>query len=152
MTERRIDDEFRLILYYCSDAASLLWYQDAELCRQVDNRAELYDTERLHRMYDFLCTHGDCYYIEYQGTLVGDVSLCDSDELAIVICKEHQNRHIGRRCIAEMLTLAREKGMDKTIANIYAFNHQSRRMFEAVGFQKMCEEWYEYRIENDNKE
>ena len=25
-------------------------------------------------MYDFLSTHGDCYYIEYQGVLVGDVS------------------------------------------------------------------------------
>ena len=151
MTERRIDDELRLIPYYRNDAASLPWYQDAELCRQVDNRAEPYDAERLHRMYDFLCAHGDCYYIEFQGILVGDVSLRDSGELAIVICREYQNRHIGRRCIAEMLTLAREKGMCKTTANIYAFNRQSQRMFEAAGFQKTDEEWYEYRLRNDNK-
>lgn len=106
MTERIIDGALRLIPYYRNDAASLPWYQDLTVCKQVDDRDTPYDAELLHRMYDFLSTHGDCYYIEYQGVLVGDVSLRENGEIAIVVCREYQNRHIGRRCVLEMLRLA----------------------------------------------
>ena len=69
MTERIIDNELRLIPYYRNDEASLPWYQDLDVCRQVDNREKPYDVELLHRMYDYLTAHGDCYYIEYKGVL-----------------------------------------------------------------------------------
>ena len=144
MIERIIDKEIRLIPYYHNDAASLPWYQDLDVCKQVDNRDTPYDVELLHGMYDYLCTHGDCYYIEYNGVLVGDVSLRDNGEIAIVVCKEYQNKHIGRRCVVDMLKLAKEKGMAKVTANIYSFNAQSRRMFLSVGFRQTDEEWYEY--------
>lgn len=97
-------------------------------------------------MYDFLSTHGDCFYIEYKGVLVGDVFLRDNAEVAIVICKEYQNRHIGRQCVLDMLALEREKGMKTVKANIYSFNKQSQMMFQSVGFEKKEEEWYEYRL------
>ena len=71
--------------------------------------------------------------------------------MAIVVCKEYQNRQIGRRCIRDMLKLAKEKGMDTVKANIYSFNTQSQRMFQAVGFQKTGEEWYEYKVEGCNQ-
>lgn len=145
---RTVDGEIRLIPYYRNDEVSLAWYQDPELCRQVDNTDEMYDLDRLHRMYDFLSTHGDCYYIEYRGTLVGDVSLRDNGEIAIVVCREYQNRRIGRRCIAEMLKIAREKGMVCVKANIYSFNIQSRRTFESVGFLQTGEEWFAYDFGN----
>ena len=144
MTERIIDGALRLIPYYRNDAASLPWYQDLTVCKQVDDRDTPYDVELLHRMYDFLSTHGDCYYIEYQGVLVGDVSLRENGEIAIVVCREYQNRHIGRRCVLEMLRLAREKRMARVRANIYSFNRQSQRMFLSVGFVQTDEEWYEY--------
>ena len=146
MKERIIDDEIKLVPYYRNDEVSLAWYQDLDVCKQVDNRDEPYDLELLHAMYDYLSSRGDCYYIEYKGTLVGDVSLRDSTELAIVVCKEYQNRHIGRRCIADMIALAREKGMEKVKAEIYSFNTQSRAMFEAAGFKQVEEEWYEYEV------
>ena len=82
MTERIIDNELRLIPYYRNDEASLPWYQDLDVCKQVDNREEPYDVELLHRMYDYLTAHGDCYYIEYKGVLVGDVSLRENRESA----------------------------------------------------------------------
>ena len=34
-------------------------------------------------MYDYLSTRGDCCYIEYEGTLVGDVSLQNNAELPL---------------------------------------------------------------------
>lgn len=73
-------------------------------------------------MYDYLSSNGDCYYIEHEGKLVGDVSLRDNGEIAIVVCKEYQNQHTGRRCVLDMLKLAKEKGMSKVKANIYSFN------------------------------
>lgn len=146
MKERIIDKEIRFIPYYRNDAASLPWYQDLDVCKQVDNRDKPYDTELLHSMYDYLCVHGDCYYIEYNGVLIGDVSLRDSGEIAIVICKEYQNKHIGRRCVIDMLKLAKEKEMAKVTVNIYSFNAQSRRMFLSVGFRQTDEEWYEYAL------
>ncbi len=151
MDIRIIDREIRLVPYYRNDEISLLWYQDPDVCRQVDNIDHVYDLERLHRMYDYLSTHGDCFYIEYQGVLVGDVSLQDNAEISIVICKEYQNRHIGRRCISEILKLAREKGMDIVKANIYSFNEQSIRMFKTAGFEKTGDECYEFRLKEMNQ-
>ncbi|MBD3948349.1 GNAT family N-acetyltransferase [Tuanshanicoccus lijuaniae] len=143
---RIIDDKLSLIPYYRNDEVSLTWYQDIDICKQVDNMDELYNLERLHRMYDYLCEHGDCYYIQYQGQLIGDVSLLDDGAIAIVICKAYQNRQIGRRCVLEMLQLAYEKELSSVKANIYSFNRQSQKMFLAVGFRQIDEEWYEYSL------
>jgi len=146
MTVRVVDNEIKLIPYYRNDAVSLPWYQDLDVCKQVDNRDAPYTPELLHNMYDFLSTHGSCYYIEYLGVLVGDVSLRDDGEIAIVVCKEYQNRHIGRRCVTEILKLAKETGMAAVRANIYSFNEQSQCMFLSVGFREIDHEWYEYRL------
>ena len=146
MNPRIVDSEVTLIPYYPNEAVALPWYQDGELCRQVDGRAEPYTLERLRAMYAFLSTHGKCYYIEYRGELVGDVTLKDDGEIAIVVCREYQNLGIGRRCVRDMLALARELGMHEVKANVYSFNAQSRRMFEAVGFEPIGDEWYVYRI------
>lgn len=80
MTERIIDKEIKLVPYYRNDEVSLPWYQDLDVCKQVDNRDEPYDLELLHCMYDYLSFNGDCYYIEYEGKLVGDVSLRDNED------------------------------------------------------------------------
>ena len=97
MRQRIIDQEITLVPYYPCPEDSLAWYQDPDLCRQVDNIDHVYTPEMLHGMYTYLSTHGDCYYIQYCGRLVGDVSLRDNAEISIVICKEYQNRQIGRR-------------------------------------------------------
>lgn len=36
MTERTVDSDIRLIPYYRNDAALLPWYQDPDVCKQVD--------------------------------------------------------------------------------------------------------------------
>ncbi|SHJ59631.1 pyruvate kinase [Pseudobutyrivibrio xylanivorans] len=141
---RIIDENISLVPYYRNDEVSLPWYQDIDVCKQVDNIDFVYDHNRLRTMYDYLDAHGSLYYISYKGTLIGDVSLCDNGELAIVICKEYQNKHIGRACIMDMIELAREKGMEKVKAKIYSFNTQSLRMVQSLGFEKVAGEWYEY--------
>ena len=54
MKEQIVDEEIRLIPYYRNDEASLPWYQDADVCKQVDDRDTPYDLELLHRMYDYM--------------------------------------------------------------------------------------------------
>lgn len=131
---RIVDHEITLVPYRPNEEVALKWYQDPDVCKQVDNIDFVYDLERLRNMYGYLSKYGDCYYIEYRGIPIGDITLKDN-EISIVICKEYQNRHIGRRCVENILALAREKGLPAVKAQIYDFNKQSQRMFLSVGFQ-----------------
>ena len=143
MDVRIIDEELALVPYYPNAEAALPWYSDPDVCKQVDNMDGIYTPEMLNGMYNYLNTHGRLYYIRYRDTLVGDVCLRDNDEVCIVVCREYQNRHIGRRCVGEMVRLAREKGLKTLKAHIYTFNTQSRAMFLAAGFTHKGGEWYE---------
>ena len=147
MDLRRVDDDILLLPYYPNDDVALEWYQDREVCKQVDNIDYVYSLDRLRAMYGFLSTHGECFYIQYKGKLIGDISLRDNSEIAIVVCKEYQNRHIGRKCVLNIINLAKEKGMSEVKANIYSFNEQSQRMFQSIGFRATENEWYIYNIE-----
>lgn len=145
MKTRNINPDLRLIPYYPNYETTLKWYQDLELCKQVDNIDHPYSLDLLKSMYQFLDAHGECFYIEYQGTLAGDVTLRnDNQEISIVICRDFQNRHIGRKVIGEILSLAKEKNFSKVFAHIYPFNLQSRKMFLSVGFRQTDEEIFEY--------
>ena len=144
---RKIDNNICLVPYYPNEDIAIAWYQDKEVCKQVDNIDDVYSLDRLRAMYNYLNTHGECFYIQYKGNLIGDISLQDTSEIAIVVCKEYQNQHIGRRCVLDMIKLAKEKGMSQIKANIYSFNKQSQRMFQSIGFQPSEDEWYIYTIE-----
>ncbi len=146
MENRIVDPDIVLVPYYPNPDAALAWYQDLDVCKQVDNIDHVYDLDLLNRMYTYLSTRGNCYYIQYRGQLVGDVTLRDNAEISIVVCKEYQNHHIGRRCVKDLLALAKEKGMKEVKANIYSFNTQSQKMFESAGFYQTAEEWYSCRI------
>ena len=142
MKNRIVDDEIVLVRYYPNYKTTLAWYQDLDLCKQVDNRDTAYDLELLKRMYRYLNKHGDLFYIKYKNRLCGDVCLQPSGEVNIVIAKPFQNKHIGRRVVNEIIQLAREKNMHELQAEIYIFNTQSQKMFQSVGFKKIDNERY----------
>lgn len=148
MKNRVIDDEIVLVRYYPNYRTALAWYQDLELCKQVDNRDEVYDLELLKRMYQYLNKHGDLFYIKYKNRLCGDVCLQPSGEVKIVISKPFQNKHIGRRVIKEIIRLAKEKEIQELHAEIYSFNKQSQKMFQSIGFVKVDDEQYVYPIKS----
>ncbi len=134
MKNRIVDNEITLVKYYPNYRVSLQWYQDADVCRQVDNRDGVYDLDLLKCMYKYLDGRGRLYYIKYRGRLCGDVCLQHNGDVAIVVAKPWQNKHIGRRVMGEIIRLASETGIKRLHAEIYDFNTQSRRMFESVGF------------------
>lgn len=134
--------DIELIPYYDDFEKTLNWYSDKVLCMQMDGKQDTYDIDRLRNMYSYLCKYGECFYISYMGELVGDITLLDRGEIAIAICKDYQNKHIGRRAIELILELARQKGFDKVYAKIYSFNIQSQKAFEAIGFSHNAGEIY----------
>ena len=93
-------------------------------------------------MYKYLNEHGDLFYIKFKNRLCGDVCLQPSGEVNIVIAKPFQNKHIGRRVIKEIIQLAKEKQIPELHAEIYAFNTQSQKMFQSIGFVKVDAEQY----------
>ena len=142
MKKRVVDEEIMLIWYYPNYKTTLAWYQDLDLCKQVDNRDGVYDLELLKCMYKYLNKHGDLFYIKYKNRLCGDVCLQPSGEVNIVIAKQFQNKHIGRRVMQEIIQLAREKNIQELHAEIYCFNTQSQKMFQSIGFKKVDDEKY----------
>ena len=100
-------------------------------------------------MYQYLSTHGDCYYIQYKEQLVGDCTLLSDGEIAIVIAKPFQNRHIGQNCVKALIQMAIGEKVTKCQSAIYSFNHQSQRMFTKLGFVQVSEEWFELNLAND---
>ena len=142
MLNRTVDEEIELVKYYPNYKTALVWYQDLELCKQVDNRDTAYDLDLLKAMYKYLNQNGDLFYIKYRNRLCGDVCLQPDGEINIVVAKPFQNKHIGRRVIREIIRLAREKNIREVYAEIYSFNTQSQRMFENIGFQRVEEEKY----------
>lgn len=139
---RIVSEEIKLIPYYPNYEITLEWYQDLDLCKQVDNRDSVYDLSLLMKMYNYLNENGDLFYIEYKNELCGDVCLKTDGEVCIVIAKQYQNQHIGRKVIKDIIQLAKEKNFKKLYAKIYSFNSQSQRMFEKVGFKHIDEEQY----------
>ena len=51
MKNRVVDEEIVLVRYYPNYKTTLAWYQDLDLCKQVDNRDTVYDLELLKCMY-----------------------------------------------------------------------------------------------------
>ena len=142
MKNRIVDKEITLVRYYPNYKTTLEWYQDLDLCKQVDNRDTVYDLNLLKRMYKYLNKRGDLFYIKYKNRLCGDVCLQPSGEVNIVIAKPFQNKHIGRRVIKEIIQLAKERQISKLQAEIYTFNTQSQKMFQSIGFTKLNDELY----------
>ena len=146
MKNRIIDEEITLVRYYPNYKTTLAWYQDLNVCKQVDNRDTVYDLDLLKRMYKYLNRHGDLFYIKYKNRLCGDVCLQASGEVNIVIASPFQNKRIGRRVVREIIQLAKEKQIPELRAEIYTFNAQSQRMFQSVGFKKIDEEQYVFSV------
>lgn len=146
MKSRIIDGEITLVPYYPNYKAALAWYQDLDLCKQVDNRDSAYDLDLLKRMYKYLNRHGDLFYIKYKNRLCGDVCLQPGGEVNIVIAKPFQNKHIGRRVIKEIVQIAGEKEIPELHAEIYTFNTQSQKMFQSIGFIQTDHERYVFNV------
>ena len=137
-----ISKDLYLVNYFPAYKLSLEWYQDKETVKMVDNIDDVYSIEDLKRMYTYLSKNGDLYYIVYDDKLVGDCAIFDRNFLAIVIDKNYRNIKIGKKVLAKLIDLGREKDLDYLQAEIYDFNQASLALFKGKGFKKMKKELY----------
>ena len=146
MERRIVDGEITLVPYYPNYKASLPWYQDADVCKQVDNRNSVYDLKLLKAMYRYLNARGSLFTSSTAAACAATSAVHPDGEINIVVAKSFQNKHIGKRVIGEIQKLAREQHIPKLHAEIYSFNAQSQRMFERAGFHKAGDELYEMEL------
>ncbi|MDG3135314.1 GNAT family N-acetyltransferase [Streptococcus suis] len=106
----------------------------------IDGNKESYTLDRLNRMYGYLATNGECYFIEIfeddQFVPIGDVTLL-ADDFAIAIGdKRYWNKGIGTKVLQRMVERARELGfVEILVEEIYDWNLGSRKLFEKCGFE-----------------
>lgn len=135
-----IDKQVRLRRYDGQHDFAFEWHQDLELVWLVDGNKEPYTLDRLNRMYGYLATNGECYFIEIfedeQFIPIGDVTLF-ADDFAIAIGdKRYWNKGIGTKVLQRMIERAREVGLEEILVEeIYDWNTGSRKLFEKCGFE-----------------
>ncbi|MFM0775104.1 GNAT family N-acetyltransferase [Streptococcus suis] len=135
-----IDKQVRLRRYDGQHDFAFEWHQDLELVWLVDGNKEPYTLDRLNRMYGYLATNGECYFIEIfeddQFIPIGDVTLF-ADDFAIAIGdKRYWKKGIGTKVLQRMIERAREVGLEEILVEeIYDWNTGSRKLFEKCGFE-----------------
>lgn len=122
---------------------ALDWYQDPETLYLVDGKADPYTPERLGRMYEYLNSQGELYFIEYleDRTFVpiGDVTFWPEDLPIVIGVKAYRGRGIGRQVISALCQRAELLGYSRQLVDeIYDDNPGSIRCFKSLGFQP-CE-------------
>ncbi len=148
-----IDDALRLRRFDGVFDFALEWYRDEETVWLVDGDHKLYDAALLRRMYEWLDSQGELYFIEIleNGAFrpVGDVTFWRED-MPIVIGEPYlRGKGIGRKLIAALIERGRSLGYTELFVDeIYDWNPASRRCFESFGFEayEKTEKGHRYRL------
>lgn len=140
-----IDTDLRLRKFDGKFDFALEWYKDEETVKLVDGEdAELYDTDRLKRMYDYLNDKGELYFIEVnignEYTPIGDVTFWKEDMPIVIGNKNYWGKGIGYKVIKALIQRVKILDYDKIYVNeIYSYNIASQKIFEKAGFRKYKE-------------
>lgn len=127
---RKFDDKFHF---------AFPWYQDLDAMYYMDGTREAYSMERITRMYQYLYSRGELYFIEAleNGTFIpiGDVTFWQEDMPMIIGVAAYRGKGIGRAVVSALIQRGKKLGYDKLYVNeIYDFNLPSQRCYQSVGF------------------
>lgn len=134
-----VSETIRLRRYDGEHAFALEWYQDPDMIWMIDNDRNLYDAEKLGRMYRYLNNQGELYWIEAleNGVFrpIGDVTFWQEDMPIVIGDPAYRGKGVGRKVIAALVQRGRELGYDRLyVDSIYHYNAASRKCFQAAGF------------------
>lgn len=153
-----INNEIRLRKYDGRIDFALSWYQDEETLMLVDGKNEIYNMERLNRMYTYLDKHGELYFIEYKindiYVEIGDVAFSEYDMPIIIGNTKYRGYGIGKKVVINLIERGRNLGYEKLFVNeIYSYNTGSQKLFEGVGFKKYEQtvKGHRYSLDLNNK-
>ena len=136
----QIEDGLRLQKYNGNHEFALTWYLDPELVYLADGVREAYTLQKLNRMYEYLDSHGELYFIEileengYRP--VGDVTFWQEDIPIVIGDPAYRGKGIGKKVVLALAERGRELGYHCLyISEIYSYNTASQKCFESVGFE-----------------
>jgi len=116
------------------------WYQDQEMVELIDGKnAQLYDMEKLNRMYNYLNNQGELYFIEIREQNefipIGDVTFSQEDMPIVIGETAYKGRGIGSMVVQALIQRAQEIGYTTLyVQEIYDFNVGSIALFTKNGF------------------
>lgn len=140
-----IDETLRLRKFDNKYDFALSWYEDDEILKLVDGEnADPYDNNKLTRMYNYLNSKGELYFIEIKKDNeyipIGDVTFWKEDMPIVIGDKNYRGCGIGYKVISALIKRARFLGYDEIfIDTIFSYNIASQKTFEKAGFKKYKE-------------
>ena len=132
-----VSDRLNLIKYdWKNDYNRIIkWYSDEETLMLVNGNTNKYDCEQIDRMYDYQSEHGELYFIEYDGEIIGDVTFSQQDMPIVIGEKSLRHSGIGLAVIKKLIERAKSIGYDKIfVQEIYDYNVASQKLFKKAGF------------------
>ena len=136
----QIDESLRLRKFDGVYDFALEWYQDLDTVWLVDGDQVPYTPELLTKMYSWLNSAGELYFIEVleNGTYkpIGDVTFWQEDMPIVIGEAAYRCKGIGHKVISTLIQRGRELGYGHLeVDEIYDWNEGSRRCFERAGFR-----------------
>lgn len=140
-----VDKKIRLRKVFKEDyPLALPWYQNPRVLYYSEGVTnKVYDIQVINRMYDYLSSLGELYYIEIKEECwkaIGDVTLSDQNMPIIIGEDTYCGLGIAKKVMMQLLSRAREVGLKRIrVPAIYKYNEASRGLFVALGFVKVAE-------------
>lgn len=135
----QIDNNIKLVHYknFNNYDFALKWYQDKEIVYLVDGDYILYNIELLNKMYNYLISIGELYFIYYNDKVIGDVTFSPNDLPIVIGEKEYWNKKISKKIITYYIEYVKKLNIKYMyVDEIYDFNFRSIKLFESLGFEK----------------
>ncbi len=125
---------------------ALKWYQNKEVMYFSEGITDrFYDMEDIKRMYQYLSTHGNLYFIETftnidEWLAIGDATFSDKNLPIVIGDSTYWGQGIGRKVITKFIELAHDLQLSRlTVPEIYHYNERSANLFLGLGFVKSSE-------------
>ncbi len=152
-----IDNELRLRKAREEEwKVALPWYENPKVLYYSEGLIQgIYDMEIVNRMYGYLSSIGELYFIEIlekdTWIPIGDITLSEKNMPIIIGDEKYWGRGIGKKSVLALIDRAKSIKLDKIqIPTIYKYNERSKNLFISIGFIKVKEdensEFYELKL------
>ncbi|KAK7211128.1 hypothetical protein V2G26_018306 [Clonostachys chloroleuca] len=113
-----------------------------------DTRAEVFWAKIMVDVVDNFDPEKEIFWIaEREGEFVGCVGVCKDRQLddtarlrLLLVEPAARGLGLGKKLIQKSLDFAREKGYHKMVLSTQSALTQARKLYQAAGFQKICDE------------
>ncbi|MFD3157665.1 GNAT family N-acetyltransferase [Haloimpatiens sp. FM7330] len=119
---------------------ALPWYQNPKVLYYSEGVTDkVYDMDIINRMYKYLSSIGELYFIEiFENSVwkpIGDVTLSEENMPIAIGDEKYWGKGIGKKVIRKLIERAKSIGLSKIyIPEIYLYNNRSQNLFTSMGF------------------